>query len=356
MAAIAIAMAGCAASSPSPTVAPAPEQISAPSNLCAPLDTPPKDVASKAGYIQYVVTVTDAAGNPVRDLKQSDFIAYVPGRTLPIEYFNDDSGNAPQSIVVVVDESGSMENKLILPDTATFQKVRQEVGDAAEKMNRCDEVAVIAVGGYPANSSPRAALDQEIRVIQPLTTDHRLAMTRISEQIPWGQTPLYDGIAQGLQLLEAAHYPNRAMIVITDGLDNTSQSKRDQVVERAKKDMVTIYVIGVGNEKSPPGEHEVAVGPFILGGLGDPDRMDTKAIEALSTQNGGQYFIVSELPKDSGSSYVDALGKVASALGQGYSIGVTAPTATTSEAQPVTITLVNPGTLRVSARKLVSTP
>ncbi len=353
-AAVAIAMAGCA-SSPQPPVTP-PVEISAPLNLCSPIASPPNNIATHPGYVQYAVTVTDADGNPVSGLKQSDFIAYVPGRRLPIEYFDDETGKAPQSIVAVVDESGSMVNKVVLRDTASFQKVRQEVGDAAEKMNRCDEVAVIAVGGHRANSPKGEDPDQGIRVIQPLTTDHRLAMTRISEQVPWGQTPLYDGIARGLQLLEAAHYPNRVMIVITDGLENTSESKKDQVLDRAKSDMVTIYVIGIGNKNAPPGEQEISVGPYVIGGIGDDNRLDTKTIEALATQSGGQYFIVSELATDNGSTYVDAFGKVASAVGNGYSIGVTAPTTNASETQPIIIALANPGSLHLSVRKLESVP
>jgi VWFA-related protein len=353
-AAVAIAMAGCASTPQAPATPPV--EISAPLNLCTSANSPPNNIATHPGYVQYAVTVTDADGNPVSGLKQSDFIAYVPGRRLPIEYFDDQPGKAPQSIVVVVDESGSMVNKVVLRDTATFQKVRQEVGDAVEKMNTCDEVAVVAVGGHPANSATRDDLDQGIRVIQPLTTDHRLAMTRISEQIPWGQTPLYDGIARGLQLLETAHYPNRAMIVITDGLENTSESKKEQVVDRAKRDMVTIYVIGIGNKNAPPGEREVAIGPYIMSGFGDSNRLDTKTIEALSAQSGGQYFIVSELATDNGSTYVDAIGKVASAVGNGYSIGVTTPSTDTSEVQPIIIALANPGTRRLSTRKLESVP
>jgi VWFA-related protein len=350
VAAIALAIAGCASSSQHP--APTPEAISAPLNLCAPANSPPNDIASQPGYVQYAVTVTDANGNLVDNLKQADFVVYVPEHRLPIKYFHNETGKAPQSIIVVIDESGSMVNKLVVRDPVTLQSVRREIGDAAEKLNRCDEVAVIAVGGHPANSSPREALDQEIRVIQPLTTDHKLALSRIQEQVPWGQTPLYDGITQGLQLIETAHYPNRVLIVVSDGLDNTSEVKVDEVLDRARTDLVTIYVIGVGNLNAPPGEHEVTVGPFVLGGVGDPDRLDAKTIKALSTQSGGQYFIASELANDNGNTFVDAVGKVASAVGHSYSIGVTVPKENTSEMQPITIGLANSGTLRLNARKV----
>src|SRR5271154_4837302 len=100
-AAVAIAIAGCASTPQAPATPPV--EISAPLNLCTSAYSPPNNIATHPGYVQYAVTVTDADGNPVSGLKQSDFIAYVPGRRLPIEYFDDQPGKAPQSIVVVVD-------------------------------------------------------------------------------------------------------------------------------------------------------------------------------------------------------------------------------------------------------------
>ncbi len=76
-----LAIAGCASSTQPRAVAPTPEQISAPLNVCAPTDTPPQDVASQEGYLQYSVIVIDATGNPARDLKQSDFTAYAGGQS-----------------------------------------------------------------------------------------------------------------------------------------------------------------------------------------------------------------------------------------------------------------------------------
>jgi hypothetical protein len=104
-AAILVAIAGCEPPTPLPNLAPPPTYVSAPLNLCAPIDAPPKDLATQRGYVQYAVTVTDGAGNLVRDLKQSDFVAHLGSEPLPIKYFREDK-NTPVSIVLVVDESG----------------------------------------------------------------------------------------------------------------------------------------------------------------------------------------------------------------------------------------------------------
>ncbi len=143
--------------------------------------------------------------------------------------------------MVVVDESGSMESKLVVrDDPSALQRLRQDLGEATKKLNRCDEIAALAVAGHPSNESENPSKDNQVRLIQPTTTDHALALRRITDQVPYGQTALYDGITQGLQLIESAHYPNRAMIVVTDGLDNTSDTRLDEALNRAKQDSVPI--------------------------------------------------------------------------------------------------------------------
>jgi VWFA-related protein len=346
VAAATFAIVGCASSTPPPPSAVRPsEQISAPLNLCAPADSPPKAVAALAGYVQYAVTVTDGNGNPVSDLKQSDFVAYVGNQSLPIKYFREDKGGLPHSIVVVIDESGSMINKLVVQDPGALQSVRRQIADATKNLNQCDELAVIAVAGH-AYGDPNDR-DAGIRVIQPLTTDHALALSRIPEQIPYGQTPLYDGISKGLELIESSHYPNHAMIVVTDGLDNKSDLHLDEVLNRAKRDDVAIYAIGIGDPNLASEGPAVAVGPFVVSGGEDADRLDADNLKALSVPSGGQYFIAGELAKDEGTSFVAAVGEVAETLEHGYSIGVITPS---WAGQTVPIGLANPGSLRVNAR------
>ena len=66
-----------------------------------------------------------------------------------------------------------------------------------------------------------------IRLLQPFTTDHQLALMRLADRTAYGLAPLYDAMQQGLNVLESAHYQNRALIVITDGADDTSEVKKE---------------------------------------------------------------------------------------------------------------------------------
>jgi VWFA-related protein len=313
--------------------------------VCGPRCPPPAEVAAEPGYVQYAVTVTDAAGNPVRGLKQSDFAVHAGSQTLPIRYFREAKGDAPESIVVVVDESGSMRKKLGVWNSKKLERVRDNLTAAVSGLNRCDEIATVAVGGYDP-SEPRDA-NGGVRMLQPFTTDHELLLKRMFEEIASGPTPLLDGIDYGLQVSETSYYPNRAMIVITDGLEATSRTPADTVLQRAREDAVPIDAIGPGDPTVPEGGMFVMIGPFTLG-KGDADRVDERSLQVLSAQTGGQYVIVPELATDEGKGFVAAIGKLKDTLGYGYSIGAIAPAAGNHS---VTIALAGASANRLSARK-----
>ncbi|MGA9721762.1 MAG: VWA domain-containing protein [Candidatus Binatus sp.] len=163
----------------------------------------------------------------------------------------------------------------------------------------------------------------------------------------WGQTPLYDGIDKGLEVVESAHYSNRVMIVITDGIDNTSKDKSDKMLERAEREGIRIYAIGMGdpNAKAPQIRAN-AIQTLVVSR--DADAVNEKTLKAISVPSGGQYAMASELSKDDGESVVAAVEKLNGVLGHEYSIGLIEPP---SGEQRISIELANAGANRVTARK-----
>jgi len=108
---IAIAIGGCGGRQNRPPALTS-SQIAAPLKLCTPA-APPADLLAKPGFVQFAVSVTDAAGKPVRSLTRSDFQARVGGQTLPIQYFREEPDGAPTSIVFIVDLSQFMAGDLV---------------------------------------------------------------------------------------------------------------------------------------------------------------------------------------------------------------------------------------------------
>ena len=219
--------------------------------------------------------MTDSSGKPVRGLKQSDFEARAGGQTLPIEYFHEEPNGAPKSIVIIVDLSGLMGVDLV-PHVSKVEAVQKSLPEAVNKLNGCDEIAILVFGGNESaderimgqTPNPAPYQDQHetpIRLLQPFTTDHRLALMQLADRKAFGLAPLYDAIQQGLNMLESAHYQNRTLVVITDGVDDTSGVKQENLIASINQSRVPVYAIELGEPNTsayPPPSGLVITNPF----------------------------------------------------------------------------------------------
>ncbi len=212
-------------------------------------------------------------------------------RTLPVAYFH--KNDEPVAIALVVDASGSMASKLPI--------VKQSLGEFVKNLNRCDEVGLFA-------------FNSQVFLLQPFSTDHEMTAESIELLNASGKSALYDATNAALQRLERSDYPNRKLILIADGIDNSSTVTEQAVVARATNDGIPIYAVGIGDPNAKTG---IAVGPFHITGqsywpssapveAGPPDsgiptafvvgyrspvatdRVDAKSIEDLSATAGGR--------------------------------------------------------------------
>lgn len=288
----------------------------APLKLC-PAPDAPKDLAAKPGFTMLNVSVVDAAHQPLNGLKQSDFKAYSKAMAYPIAYFHTDNGAAPESIALVIDTSGSMQPKL--------PAVRKALGDFLAKLYPCDEVAVFAFSDRPYR-------------LLPFTTDHQAAIQRLSILQANGETALYDSIAEAIGYAQSsADYPNRTIVVITDGMDNQSKMTEADLVAKSKASGVRLFLIGIGDPNAPENSVSIAIGSHVFGGPGI-DRVDTKAIGSLADATGGEAFIVRTVgEQDDSGAFAKALASIGAALGQGYSLGTVLPPGTSAGSVTVAI-------------------
>lgn len=317
----ALALNGCATQAQSP---PAPVKAAAPPplKLCALPDAPPKEIASKPGYIQYVVAADDAAGKPIVGLKQSDFEVTVNDQPVPIAYFRDDKDSMPTSVVVIVDTSGSMSGKLGSTDTSKISDTRAGIKGAISNLDACDEIAVIVFGSNKEIAPESGRFAATVSVLQPFSTDHVSALSRIDSIQPFGQTPLYDSIDRAEHLLQQSHYPNRTIVLVTDGMDNSSETSRGAILDEATNDDVPLYIVGIGSEKKGRG----IISPYASPGADDADRVDVDALQDLAQASAGHVWLVSSIDKDAGDTLVTALASAAQSVGRTYTIGFVAPT------------------------------
>jgi VWFA-related protein len=292
--------------------------------LCPPADQPPANIKSRPGYEQFQVAASDPAGKPIVHLKQSDFIfpAYLHPQVL---YFHEDLSGPPTSVVILIDSSGSMKDKLpnVLASLAAF----------IDTLNPCDEVAILSFASRGG-----------VRVLTLFTTDHAATTTSLRSIQPYGMTPLYDAIREGLETAGLAHYPNRMLLLITDGEDNASKVTKPELLADAQKAQIPIYAVGIGDPKAPNLPIAIGLGPWTLGG--SARWVDANTLDAISHTASGRSFIVPPVSKDNAAGLDSALASISTIAGSGYAIGAIMP----HGASAVTITLANHPAAMVHAR------
>jgi hypothetical protein len=212
-----------------------------------------------------------------------------------------------------------------------------------KNLNRCDEVGLFA-------------FNSQVFLLQPFSTDHEMTAQRIELLNASGNSALYDATNAALQSLERSDYPNRKLILIADGIENSSAVTEQAVAARATKDGIPIYAIGIGDPNAPEksgiaiGPLHIAVGqsyipagePIVVGppssigprtayvpGIQPPsfgtDRVDAKNIENLSAMAGGRSFVVPSRGEVDGKSFETATYAIADNIAQVYTIGAVIP-------------------------------
>ncbi len=228
---------------------------------------PPQQLRRQLGYKQVTVTVTNQQGGYVSGLDRNDFRLFVNGSQRQIAFFRQDQ-NTPVSIGIIVDTSGSMDVKLPQARAAIVQFLRN--------LNARDDIFLFAFSARPF-------------LLQPFTTDHALVMARLPLLHAQGQTALFDAVLDGLLMVQHGRWDKKALLVITDGMDNSSATTLAQVIGEARSLNVLIYTIGIGDPNIGPSTG-FSFGPFMLGG--DIDRVDAATLRTLSTDTGAKMFLL----------------------------------------------------------------
>lgn len=186
------------------------------------------------------VTVRNKAGDFVMNLPRESFTLTDEKESRPIEFFENTDG--PMSVGLLVDTSGSMqiyETK----DIARANAIGETLSRFVELSNPGNEYFVLAFDDAP-------------RVLTDWQSSAELHSGKISLNPQKRNTSFYDACQVGLEKFAFAHFGKRALIVFTDGLDNSSKSTFVQVRERLKKADVLFYAVGIAT----PGDVGSALG------------------------------------------------------------------------------------------------
>ncbi len=209
------------------------------------------------------VTVTDPLNRFVTGLEREHFKVFEDKIEQKVTYFS--SEDAPISIGLVFDTSGSMGPKL--------QKSRQAVVQLMKTANPEDEFLLVSFSERP-------------ELVAPLTHDTEEIQNRLTFVQSKGRTALLDGVYLALNEMKKAHNPRKALVVISDGGDNSSRYTESEIKNLVREADVQIYAIGIFEPITARGRTpEEAAGPSLL--------------NEIAEQTGGRAFPVenvNELP------------------------------------------------------------
>jgi Ca-activated chloride channel family protein len=254
--------------------------------------------------VQVFATVTDGDGRLVTTLAREDFEVRDDGKPQPITLF--DNTPRPIRLIVMLDVSGSMEGNLSL--------LRAAANELFTRL-RPDDKARIGTFGRDITISPAFTWNpDELRRELP---------TRIDPEAP---TPLWRAIDRALDGFNAGESERRVILVLSDGKDN-GQITRDDfkkgmasqigVIERARKDDVMVYAIGMRSRtarRSMPGLGAGGLRAALLEDEPDPD------LARVAEETGGGYLEIRP-SEDLGSAFA----RVADELHSQYLLGFDPP-------------------------------
>jgi VWFA-related protein len=199
--------------------------------------------------IQSYVTVSDQYGNPISSLTevnfeiQEDDVSEIPIIVTPV-----DTSSSRISVALVIDRSGSMSGQSIEnAQSAASIFVRQLRGQ--------DQAAIVS-------------FSTDVTVDQNFTTDTTALIAAINNLVATGNTAVYDGVNSAVTIT-SQQLGRKAIILLSDGGDNSSTISSDTVIYYAQHMNVPVYTIGLG---MIPGSFEENV------------------LKQLALQTGGEYF------------------------------------------------------------------
>ena len=185
------------------------------------------------------VTITDPMNRLVTGLDKANFQLYEGNASQDIRTFS--SEDAPVSLGVIFDSSGSMASKM--------DRAKDAVVEFFKTANPQDEFFMITFSDEPEAMTDFTNSVDEIQ-------------NKLVFAIPKHRTALLDAIYMGISKMRQAKYAKKALLIISDGGDNHSRYTEGEIKSLVKEADVMIYAIGIYDRYASAMEERL--GPQLL--------------------------------------------------------------------------------------------
>lgn len=188
-----------------------------------PPDDPAKPIAVRTDLVTLTLTVTDLYGRYVSGLSKNAFTIMDNNKEQEVTFFSD--SDAPVSVGILFDVSGSMGGDKI-------KKARTALERFVALSHPSDEYFLIAF-----NDRAELLLDR--------TRDGDAVLKKLTFVKPARNTALYDAVYLGLERVTRGTHQKRALIIISDGQDNSSRYNFGEVRRLMRESDVVTYSVGI---------------------------------------------------------------------------------------------------------------
>jgi VWFA-related protein len=210
--------------------------------------------------VQIPVTVLDGSGRVVPGLEKEHFTLFEDKVQQTITHFA--AEDAPASIGLVFDTSDSMGPRM--------NRAHEAVEALLKSANPADEFFLVQFSSHAILAAGMTNHSEEI--------ERKVAMTQVG-----GSTALLDAVALAMDEMKNAQYLRKAIVIISDGDDNSSRCSVNELKKIVREGDVLIYAIGITDDFDFSLNRPAykLTGPALL--------------NEIATQTGGRLFEVRKL-------------------------------------------------------------
>src|SRR3984885_1979839 len=222
-------------------------------------DTHAASIRVDSSLVLIPVHVTTPLGATVTNLARENFQLFEENTPQTITLFAND--DAPMSIGLLFDASGSMKNKK--------QKVSEAAPSFIKTANKEDEFFLVE-------------FNDRAKLVVPFTPEVDEIYSKIASSRPFGRTGLLDGGHRALQHMKRARNLRKALVILSDGGDNWSRHKVREVKTALLESDVQVYAMGIFDEDS-------------AGHSTREEREGPRLLDDLAEQTGGLLYRVNDI-------------------------------------------------------------
>ncbi len=215
------------------------------------------------GYVMVPFTVFDK-GAPVTDLREKQVTLLVDGQPVKSDMF-ERSMDAPVSFTILLDGSGSMGL------AGKMDAARAAIGALIAHRHKGDDFALYVFD------------DKEAHELVPFTEDVAAITNALGSVKPFGKTAFFDALATMPERSRLGQNPTRAIILLSDGIDNASHLKRADLAPLLEGVAIPIYPLGLREA----GERKKTFDAAKV----DEELSDLEVLEEVANLTGGKLFV-----------------------------------------------------------------